>query len=236
MTQDSGPGLPSIGGAYAALRVVRECSVAQGSARAVLTVLATYADATGLAWPSVEQIARDAGRSRSTVQTALRQLEVELCEIRVDRGTGRGKASEYRIRLADLIERASQAVENPVIEGIDALIKGPTVTPFRERKGPESRSKGPGHRAPSTKEQPRGDARGRCPAHATVENPPPCIGCRDARLAADAADAEAERQARLDRAQATKDEQAARRNAPKPPPANPETIAAARRAALGHST
>lgn len=228
---DTSRQVPSIGGPYAALRVVRECSRATGPARAVLTVLATYADGSGLAWPSLAQIARDAGLGRSTIQRALRQLEGELFEIRVDLGTGRGKASEYRIRLVDLIERHAQAVDNPVIPGIDEHVKGPGLTPFRHRKGPAPAQKGPRSGTPSTKEQPRGDARGRCPAHATVENPPPCIACRDARLAADAADEEAAKRARHDEARRRVEEQLARREAPKPPPASREAIERARLAA-----
>ena len=46
-----------------------------GSAAAVLTALLSWANASGVAWPCVESIARRASRSRRTVFYALAQLE-----------------------------------------------------------------------------------------------------------------------------------------------------------------
>jgi hypothetical protein len=76
-----------------------------------------------------------------------------------------------------------------------------------------------------------GARRDRCRAHALVENPPPCRACRDSRLAADAADEDEAKARRHEEARRRVEDQLARRNAPKPPRASPETIAAARRAA-----
>ena len=82
---------------------VRDRSRAMGTARAVLFVLATYADALGgNVFPSTMTIANGAGLARSTAITALHKLEL-LGEIeRVGtRGRGPRRTIVYRITLPE---------------------------------------------------------------------------------------------------------------------------------------
>ena len=62
------------------VRMVLERSRSRGPARVVLFVLAEHADDHGVAWPSVQTIAREAGLSRRAVFRGLDKL-VELGEV-----------------------------------------------------------------------------------------------------------------------------------------------------------
>ena len=55
------------------MKAVR-CSTLPSTERFVLMVLASYADAEGVAWPSVPRIAADTGFSARAIQKAIRRL------------------------------------------------------------------------------------------------------------------------------------------------------------------
>jgi pyocin large subunit-like protein len=189
-------------GPYAALRVVRECSTAAGPARSVLTILATYADDTGLAWPSLPTLCRDTGLSRSTVQRATQDLVTAGELLIVELGSGRGRSTRYRIPLSTLVHKA---VDNSP----DGPIKGVTLTPFPKRNSVTEADKGCHPDTRTTKEQPRGDARATvdaaCPVHNGMTDPPPCRRCKVAREAVEAADAARRKADTLARRRADRD-------------------------------
>lgn len=172
------------------LQVVRRYSTATGSARGVLNVLASRADAdTFEAWPGRDLLERETGLSRSTLRRAIRELEAlgEILTVKV--GTGR-ESSRYRITVSTGVENP---VETPTVPDREGVHPEPPGGSPRTREGvhPEPQSKG-------DRQGTREGARPRtCSAHAAVDNPPPCIACRDARLAADAA-VEHETTTRLD--------------------------------------
>lgn len=91
------------GGKFGWPWAVRDRSLAMGPARHVLLVLATYADKSGgNVYPSTQTIADGAGLARSTVQAALRELELANEIERVGRrGVGRHGTIEYRLTLPD---------------------------------------------------------------------------------------------------------------------------------------
>jgi hypothetical protein len=83
-----------------AIAWVLEHSESKIADRLVLLAIANHADAHGCsAWPSVDQIAREARVGRSTVFECLARL-VDLGELEIDRG-GRGPRStnSYRIQM-----------------------------------------------------------------------------------------------------------------------------------------
>lgn len=193
--------LPIPPGPWFAVRVVRTYSRAVGPARAVLTIIATYADDHGVAWPSLDTIADGSGLSVSTVQRAIRTLVDDLGELSVTRrGGGRGCSTRYRITI-------SPPVDNPVGEPGKVV----RVTPFTVEKGGQSDTlsdgkvvtqpaKGSQSDQGTTKELPRegGGFSDHCPAHVDNPAPPPCRGCmrtREANDAARSAAAKAEREA-----------------------------------------
>ena len=81
--------------------------------RGVGSALATYANRSGVCWPHVETIAKDAGVSRRSAQRALAALE-EASLIR-RKVRGRAGASVYQLWMPPL-----RAVENPVDKPVDA--------------------------------------------------------------------------------------------------------------------
>src|SRR5690349_6494385 len=85
---------------FAALRHVWDSSRQTGAAFTVLLALADYADETGVAWPSVESLARKARLSERTTHYALAQLH-RSGEIVIETGRGRNRPNQYRLRLAD---------------------------------------------------------------------------------------------------------------------------------------
>lgn len=184
-------------GAYYALKVVRDHSRAAGPARAVLTVIATYAGDDGRARPSLSTIARDAGLSERTVKRAIEKLEhPDLGELEVvERGSGR-RASRYRIRLAELVDNS------PADQS-----RGDRVSPLPIGSGVRVTPQGCQGDTRKTIERPvnlGGAVADTCRAHAGNPNPPPCRNCQSARVAAEAA---REQQAKLDAAQARRLEQ-----------------------------
>lgn len=163
-----------------AVQLVRRYSRARGSARAVLTVLASYADADGTgAFPGTATIARDAGVSPETVKRARRKL-IALGEVEVvEQGFG-SRSTRYRITL-------SPPVGEPVDKERTRSSRGVNLTPGR---GQPDTPRGvqtdplPYIDRPDT----GGETPPRCSRHAGVEDPPPCRGCATARERREALD------------------------------------------------
>lgn len=102
--------------------------------RLVLLAIADHANHDGLdAYPSVDHIARKARVSRATVQRALGRL-VDLGELRVETGSGRGHMSRYRVLMegpqieALSPERASSTHEKGLIHADHASLIKPSIT------------------------------------------------------------------------------------------------------------
>jgi cytochrome c556 len=87
---------------FTALRYVWDSSRQSGAAFTVLLALADYADDTGVAWPSVEALARKARLSERTTHYALSQLNTSG-EIVIETGGGRNRPNQYRLRLAETV-------------------------------------------------------------------------------------------------------------------------------------
>ena len=81
-----------------AVDAVLNKSRATGAARLVLLVLARHADLTGVCWPGIRTIARQAQVSLRTVQRSLRLLQ-EYGELDVLPGAGPHGQNLYRLRL-----------------------------------------------------------------------------------------------------------------------------------------
>lgn len=102
--------------------------------RLVLLAIADHANHDGLdAFPSVDTIARKARVSRATVQRSLARL-VELKELEVEHGSGRGHMSRYRVLTkgpqieALPLERASSAQQKGLIHENHASFIKPSLT------------------------------------------------------------------------------------------------------------
>jgi MarR-like DNA-binding transcriptional regulator SgrR of sgrS sRNA len=80
-----------------AVRHVLERSKTKGAQRLILLVIAEHADRDGIAWPSVETIARLANCSERFVKATIKKLKAG--EIILERGGGRGRSNRYRIPL-----------------------------------------------------------------------------------------------------------------------------------------
>ena len=80
-----------------AVRHVLENSKTKGAQRLILVVIAEHADKNGLAWPSVQTIARLANCSERFVHTTIAKLKSG--ELIIERGGGRGRSNRYRIPL-----------------------------------------------------------------------------------------------------------------------------------------
>jgi hypothetical protein len=162
-----------------ALQLVRRYSRARGSARAVLIVLASYADRDGTgARPGTDTIARDAGVSVDTVKRARRKL-VELGEIEIlEHGTG-ARATRYRITISTPGDKPVDNRPNSNEQGVQSATPGglQTDTPGGLQTAPR-----PSIDRPETGEV---DVGPRCSRHRGVEEPPPCRGCGRARERAD---------------------------------------------------
>ena len=81
------------------------------TAKLVLLALANYADADGLAYPSVKKIVSETGLSERAVRSALKVL-VEAGAIEIEarrRGDGTQKSSEYRLTLQTAPAAPSEA-------------------------------------------------------------------------------------------------------------------------------
>lgn len=178
------------------LQRVRKHSTATGSARGVLNVLASYADADTLeVRVGRDLLGRQAGVSRSTLRRAIRRLE-ELGELdTVAVGIG-DRASHYRITLGPPVDnRGVSPVDNATPPGRERVQSEPGEGSPRTRGRVQSEPLPIGGPI-STGE---GETPRTCSRHAGVDNPPPCRACRDKRLAADAADQDAAERARAAR-------------------------------------
>ena len=82
---------------FEAIRWILENSKTKGAQRLILVVIAEHADKNGLAWPSVETIARLANCSERFVKQTIAKLESG--ELVIERGGGRGRSNRYRIPL-----------------------------------------------------------------------------------------------------------------------------------------
>ena len=82
---------------FEAVRHVLENSKTKGAQRLILVVVAEHADKNGLAWPSIETIARLANCSERFVKKTISELKSE--ELTIERGGGRGRSNRYRIPL-----------------------------------------------------------------------------------------------------------------------------------------
>jgi len=80
-----------------AVRWVLERSKTKGAQRLILVVIAEHADKNGLAWPSIETIARLANCSERFVKETIAKLKSG--ELIIERGGGRGRSNRYRIPL-----------------------------------------------------------------------------------------------------------------------------------------
>lgn len=109
-----------------------ERTTARGSALLVLLAIADRADASGLACASVEALARMVHLTDRQVQKIVRALEVEG-ELYVDRGSGRGRTSAYRV-LALVPERANPTTPFEPTEG--GAAESERVNPSVERANP----------------------------------------------------------------------------------------------------
>ena len=82
---------------FEAVRHVLENSKTKGAQRLILVVIAEHADKNGLAWPSVDTIARLANCSERFVKKTISELKSE--ELTIERGGGRGRSNRYRIPI-----------------------------------------------------------------------------------------------------------------------------------------
>ncbi len=82
---------------YEAVRQVLERSKTKGAQRLILLVIAEHADHSGIAWPSVQTIARLANCSARYVKDTIAKLKSG--ELVLERGGGRGRSNRYRIPL-----------------------------------------------------------------------------------------------------------------------------------------
>ena len=82
---------------FEAVRHVLENSKTKGAQRLILVVVAEHADKNGLAWPSIETIARLANCSERFVKKTISELKSE--ELTIERGGGRGRSNRYRIPI-----------------------------------------------------------------------------------------------------------------------------------------
>ncbi len=85
--------------------LVRTHSKAKGSARALLNILADYANDEGLAWPTRETMANDTGLSERTVTRCLQTLcDDGRLSIEENAVGGRGRVPIYRILFPECVK------------------------------------------------------------------------------------------------------------------------------------
>jgi len=90
------------------LSAVFERSRQRGATRLVLLAIANYADDTGMAFPSVESIAKKAMLSESCVQVAIRKA-AGAGELTVSVGVARAGANRYQLTLPEAIEGGAES-------------------------------------------------------------------------------------------------------------------------------
>ena len=105
--------------------------------KSVLIALASYADMQGSCFPSVARLANDTRLSERGCQRAITELEAGQF-ISVDRKTGRGHASVYRLAL----DRKEQTVKGDKVTPIKALQMVSSRHPFPSERVTPCRVKG----------------------------------------------------------------------------------------------
>ena len=112
--------------------LVRQHSTAKGSTRAVLNVLADYANDHGFAWPGRAAIASEAGLSERTVVRAIQSLcAAGWLEIVENAVGGRGKKPGYRITVPALLKgdkNTPERVTDCPLKGDNVTVKGDILT------------------------------------------------------------------------------------------------------------
>lgn len=143
---------------------VWERSRSKPTARLVLLAIADHANGDGVdAFPSMAQLMSKTGLSERAVQKAIGEL-VDLGELHVSAGGGRGKTNRYRVLM---VERENPAPETPYEDGNPAPetpydINPAPDTPYERSETPHETTPNPARRAPGTKREPK----------ATVKNSP----------------------------------------------------------------
>ena len=107
-----------------AVRHVLENSKTKGAQRLILVVIAEHADKNGLAWPSVQTIARLANCSERFVHTTIAKLKSG--ELIIERGGGRGRSNRYRIPLEKV--NSGSAITEAERVNSDAIKGEPQIT------------------------------------------------------------------------------------------------------------
>jgi len=97
--------------------LVRSYNGPRRSARHVLSILADYADDSGLAWPGQETIAREAGLSIRATQYAIQNLIEGQHIEQVSGGDGRGHVVTYRLILKGASLAGFDAKRVQVLQG-----------------------------------------------------------------------------------------------------------------------
>jgi hypothetical protein len=158
------------------IQLVRAHSRATGTPRAVLNVLASYADADGRnVWIGRGRLEEETGLSRSTCRRAIRALE-ELGELEtLEVGTGR-RSSRYRLTLSTGGENPVQTGTVPDREGVQSEPAGGSERP---REGVHSDPQP----VVTGSDREGGAFPDHCPTHRDVEDPPPCRRCGQTREA-----------------------------------------------------
>ena len=92
-----------------AVRHVLERSKTKGAQRLILIAIAEHADSNGIAWPSIETIARLANCSGRFVKETIKKLKSG--DLIIEKGGGRGRSNRYRIPL-ETVNSASPITES----------------------------------------------------------------------------------------------------------------------------
>lgn len=139
--------------------LVRAHSKAKGSSRALLNILADYADDDGLAWPGRAQLASDTGMSERNVVRCIQTLCADgRLSIEENAKGGRGRVPVYKILIPELQKgdklsplTGDKRVTNARIKGDKSVIKGDkSVENYSyARSEPQEPHKEPGERAPA---------------------------------------------------------------------------------------
>lgn len=106
------------------LNHILDHSCAKGAARMVLTVIANYADDSGLAWPEYEKISARAGLSERSTIRAVEELE-RLGELLVEKHPRTGNRYQIPVPWAAIIIEARPAKPAPsprkLVDAFDAI-------------------------------------------------------------------------------------------------------------------
>lgn len=107
-----------------AVRHVLEQSQTKGAQRLILIVIAEHADSNGIAWPSVQTIARLAHCSERFVQKTIKALKSS--ELVIAKGGGRGRSNRYRIPL-ERVNHSSPFTESERVNSETERVNSETI-------------------------------------------------------------------------------------------------------------